>query len=45
MTKTDPFQMLIDFHTPNDIVGNWTAMQHLPAAREALNQYILETGK
>ncbi len=44
-TKLDPFQMLIDFQTPADIIGDWTAMQHLPAAREALNQYILHIGK
>lgn len=43
-TKTDPFQMLIDLPTPEAILGNWSAMQHLPAAREALNQYLLRLG-
>lgn len=36
-TQTDPFQMLLDLETPTAILGNWRAMQHLPAAREALN--------
>lgn len=40
-TQTDPFQLLLDIATPQDIGGDWRAMQHLPAAREALNQYIL----
>lgn len=39
--QSDPFQLLLDLETPQAIVDNWTAMQHLPAAREALNQYIL----
>ena len=40
-TTIDPFQMLIDLPNPEAILGNWTAMQHLPSAREALNNYIL----
>ena len=40
-TQTDPFWLLINKQTPEDILDDWNAMQHLPAAREALNQYIL----
>lgn len=40
-TQTDPFQLLLAIQTPQEISGDWRAMQHLPAAREALNQYIL----
>lgn len=40
-TAVDPFQLLIDIPTPEAILGDWRAMQHLPSAREALNQYIL----
>jgi hypothetical protein len=43
-TQTDPFQLLLDIPTPQAISGDWRAMQHLPAAREALNQYILTHG-
>lgn len=41
VTAVDPFQLLIDIPTPYAILGDWRAMQHLPSAREALNQYIL----
>ena len=40
-TKTDPFQLLLAISDPAEIQGNWMAMQHLPAAREALNQLLL----
>ena len=40
LTQTDPFQLLLDLEAPNAILGNWRAMQHLPAAREALNRYL-----
>jgi hypothetical protein len=40
-TQTDPFQLLLAFDQPEGILDNWTAMQHLPAAREAINQYLL----
>ncbi len=39
-TQLDPFLLLLAFTQPEDIVGDWAAMQHLPAAREALNQFI-----
>ncbi|GJM41140.1 MAG: hypothetical protein DHS20C20_14220 [Ardenticatenaceae bacterium] len=40
LTQTDPFKLLLDLETPADILGNWHAMQHLPAAREALNRLL-----
>jgi len=43
-TKTDPFQLLLDLPNPTAIQKNRQAMQHLPAAREALNQFLLQTG-
>ena len=39
-TQTDPFRLLLDLETPSAILGNWHAMQHLPAAREALNLFL-----
>ena len=39
-TQTDPFQLLLDLENPAAILGNWRAMQHLPAAREALNRFV-----
>jgi aromatic ring-cleaving dioxygenase len=40
LTQTDPFQLLLDIESPSAILDNWHAMQHLPAAREALNLYV-----
>jgi hypothetical protein len=40
-TTQDPFRLLLAFDKPEDILGDWSAMQHLPAAREALNQFVL----
>ena len=45
MTQTDPFALLLAFEKPADILGDWRAMQHLPAAREALNLYIRDQGE
>ncbi len=42
-TQTDPFRLLLAFEKTADIPGNWNAMQHLPAAREALNRLVLTT--
>jgi hypothetical protein len=39
-TQTDPFRLLLDIQNPAAILGDWRAMQHLPAAREALNLYL-----
>ncbi len=44
-TQTDPFQLLIALESPAAILDNWTAMQHLPAAREALNHFVLAHSK
>jgi hypothetical protein len=44
-TQRDPFQLLLDKQQPADILGDWGAMQHLPAAREALNQFILSQSR
>ncbi|MBE7530807.1 MAG: hypothetical protein HND44_19525 [Chloroflexi bacterium] len=40
-TQTDPFLLLLQKQSSADIPGDWWAMQHLPAAREALNRYVL----
>ncbi|RMG89231.1 MAG: hypothetical protein D6706_21710 [Chloroflexi bacterium] len=41
----DPFRLLLSLQHPQAIKGNWQAMQHLPAAREALNQFILSRAR
>lgn len=41
-TSTDPFLLLLSIGSTADIAGNWRAMQHLPAARETINRYILD---
>jgi hypothetical protein len=41
MTATDPFALLLAIESPEAIQGDWRAMQHLPAAREAINRYLL----
>lgn len=40
-TQTDPFLLLLAKQSAAEIPGDWRAMQHLPAAREALNQLLL----
>ncbi len=37
----DPFARLMSFARAADIVGDWAAMQTLPAAREALNRMLV----
>lgn len=39
-TQQDPFQRLLSAEKAADFVGDWQAMQNLPAAREAINKYI-----
>ena len=39
---TDPFLRVTEARVAAEFVGDWEAMQHLPAAREALNQLVLE---
>lgn len=40
-THDDPFLLLLAFTEPAAIRGDWRAMQHLPAAREAINRYLI----
>jgi hypothetical protein len=44
-TRDDPFRLLLAVPEPAAIRGDWRAMQHLPAAREAINRYLLAHGK
>lgn len=39
--EDDPFQELLSIESAADLVDNWQVMQLLPAAREALNSYLL----
>jgi hypothetical protein len=39
----DPFEDLLATPLANGFVGNWRAMQTLPAAREALNEYLVDS--
>ena len=41
-THVDPLQLLLDLASPEKVTGNWRAMQHMPAAREAINRFLLE---
>lgn len=38
----DPIRAIIRVEHAADFVGNWSAMQQLPSAREALNRLIME---
>lgn len=42
--QQDPILRLLAAATAADFVGDWDAMQHLPAAREMLNQYVVSLG-
>lgn len=42
LEREDPFARLLAAPSAADIAGDWTLMQALPAAREALNLYVLE---
>lgn len=42
-TGQDPFKALLASSSANDFTHNWGAMQTLPAAREALNQFLLKS--
>ena len=42
LATDDPFAILINVETAAAFVGQWPAMQALPAAREALNRLLLE---
>ena len=39
----DPFRFLFQYERASAFVGNWAALQHLPAAREALNRYLQDS--
>lgn len=41
-TQVDPFDLLLAIDSPAAIPGDWRAMQHLPAAREAINRYLVD---
>lgn len=44
--EEDPFARLLKVNSPADLAGDWSLMQQLPAAREALNRFVLDrTGK
>ncbi len=43
-TTSDPFALLLAFNAPAEIEGDWRAMQHLPAAREAINRLLQDQG-
>ena len=40
--KEDPFASLLRVEHAGGFVGNWKAMQTFPAAREALNQFLMD---
>lgn len=40
-TIDDPFTVVLQVTEAVALIGNWTVMKHLPAAREALNQLLL----
>ncbi len=40
--ESDPFLALLEPAEVDGILDNWQAMQTLPAAREALNSYLIE---
>lgn len=42
--EQDPILRLLAAATAADFVGDWGAMQHLPAAREMLNQFVVNLG-
>ena len=42
LATDDPFQRLLAFDQARDFVGNWNAMQLLPAVRQAINEWLLD---
>lgn len=40
--RDDPFRKLTSYEVALHFVGNWPAMQRLPAARQALNEWLLD---
>ncbi len=45
LDHADPFQYLFQYSNADGFVGNWAALQHLPAAREALNGLLVKLGQ
>jgi hypothetical protein len=41
----DPFAVLIGAEHASDFVDEWSVMQQLPVAREALNRLVLKRGE
>ena len=41
LAERDPFERLFSAESAAAFVDDWDAMQHLPAAREALNRFIV----
>jgi hypothetical protein len=41
LAQRDPFERLFSAESAAAFVDDWDAMQHLPAAREALNRFIV----
>lgn len=39
--REDPFARLLASNSASDYIGSWIDMQYLPAAREALNLYLM----
>ncbi|MFT5196947.1 MAG: hypothetical protein ACI85U_003987 [Candidatus Promineifilaceae bacterium] len=42
LDHVDPFEYLFQYESAAGFVGNWAALQHLPAAREALNVLLVQ---
>ena len=40
----NPFLRLVGTESARSFVGDWSSMQHLPAAREALNRLLVHLG-
>ena len=45
LATNHPFAFLLAAEQAADFVNNWAALQHLPAAREALNQRLVALGQ
>ena len=43
--ERDPFDCILHIGGAKEVIGNWSLMRTLPAAREALNHLLLEWGR
>lgn len=41
-TQVDPFDWLLTYREASDFIGDWRAMQTLPAMREAINRWLVD---